>query len=184
MRRISPFATSIAMCALMAACEKFAPADPPSGSAPVAAAPDTVPAVASWVLTAEPSDVKSIIDVKAGASEGDRVVIRARIGGRRDPLTAGSPVFTVMDLSVPHCAENPDDTCATPWDYCCETPDTKKSNAATVQIVGTDGEPISGDAASGGLKPLDEVVLVGTVGPRPTTDVLTILATGVYRVGN
>lgn len=183
MCRISQFVAFIAAGTLLAACEK--PAPPPSdGSVPVATTPDVVPVRAAWVLMAEPSDVRSVVDVKSGAAEGDHVVIRGRIGGRRDPLTAGSPVFTVMDLSVPHCGENPEDKCGTPWDYCCETPDTKKANAATVQIVGTDGQPILGDAASGGLKPLDEVVLVGTVGPRPTPDVLTILATGVYRVGD
>lgn len=176
MRRNNRIATMIAACLLLSGCEKPPATEqassPSSGAAPV-----------SWVLTSEPTDVKSVVDVKASASEGDRVVMRARIGGRRDPMTAGSPVFSVMDVSLAHCGENPDDTCATPWDYCCETPDTKRAKGATVQIVGTDGQPVAGDASSGGLKPLDEVVLVGTVGPRPTPDVLTILASGVYRVG-
>jgi hypothetical protein len=184
MRYVRHLLAPIAVVALLASCERSTTPAQPSGSEPTAATPDVGPAGAAWVLAAEPADVKSVVEVKAAAAEGDRVVVRGRIGGRRDPLTAGSPVFTVMDLSVPHCGENPEDKCATPWDYCCETPDTKKANAATVQIVGTDGQPISGDAASGGLKPLDEVVLVGTVGPRPTPDVLTILASGVYRVGH
>lgn len=184
MRHVSSFLILAAACVSLSACEKTAPPSSTGASAPVATAPHNTPAGAAWLLAVEPPDAKSVVETKAAANEGDRVVVRARIGGRRDPLTAGSPVFTVMDLAVPHCGENPEDKCASPWDYCCETPDTKKANAATVQIVGSDGKPIPGDAASGGLRPLDEVVLVGTIGPRPTPDVLTVIATGVFRVGN
>ena len=95
-------------------------------------------------------------------------------------MTAGSPVFTVVDLEIPHCGQIPGDTCGTPWDYCCEPRDSLTANAATVQLVDSDGEPIAGGA--GPLRPLDEIVVIGSVGPRPDDQVLTIRATGVYRV--
>lgn len=144
---------------------------PAGGSAP-----------AHWLLTSEPTEAMSVVATKAAASEGDRVVVRGRIGGRREPLTTGSTVFTIMDLAVPHCGDNPDDNCPRPWDYCCETPETIRANAATVQVVDASGKAVAGDASAGGLQPLDEVVLVGTVGPRPSPDVLTIQATGIYRI--
>ena len=130
---------------------------------------------AAWVLTGEPAGAVGVAEVKASAQEGDTVVLRGRIGGRRDPMGEGSAVFTVMDLGLPHCGENPEDKCATPWDYCCEKPETIRANAATVQA------PAAADGA--GFRPLDEVVVVGTVGPRPNPDVLTVVASGVYRVG-
>ncbi|MFP3422727.1 hypothetical protein R0K19_25495, partial [Bacillus sp. SIMBA_161] len=77
------------------------------------------------------------------AEPGEPITLRARIGGRATPISDDSGVFTVMDLSVPHCGQLADDGCPTPWDYCCEDPDTIKANAATVQIVDT-----AGDAAS------------------------------------
>jgi hypothetical protein len=89
-----------------------------------------------------------------------------------------------MDLAIPSCADNPDDSCPVPWDYCCETPETITANAATVQIVDADGQPISGDPTAHGLAPLDEIMVVGTVGPRPNESVLTIRATGIYRTTN
>jgi len=131
----------------------------------------------SWLLASEPAGAVGVVEAKASAQEGDSVVIRGRIGGRAAPLTPGSPVFTVMDLGVAHCGENPEDGCQTPWDYCCETPDSIVSNGATVQVTGVEGGTLEG------LSPLDKVVVVGTVGPRPTPTVLTIVATGVHRVG-
>lgn len=130
----------------------------------------------SWLLASEPAGGVSVVEAKATASEGAEIVLRARIGGRAAPITPGSPVFTVMDLGAMHCAENPEDACATPWDYCCLTPEAITASAATVQVVGAE----EGDLA--GLAPLDEVVVVGTVGARPSPEVLTIIARGVHRV--
>ena len=141
---------------------------------------NTPPPAHAWLLSGEPAGALGVVDAKASAKEGDTVVVRARIGGRMEPITAQSPVFVVMDLGLPYCGETHEDACPTPWDYCCDTPETIKANAATVQIVSDGPQP---DPIAAGLSPLDEVILVGTVGPRPTEDVLTIRATGVYRVG-
>lgn len=138
---------------------------------------------APWLLESEPADAQSVSQVKATAKEGDHVVVRARIGGRAEPITEGSPVFTIMDLSIAHCGENPGDGCPTPWDYCCETPETIKTNAATVQVVDAEGQPVKTSLSAAGLQALDEVILVGSVGPRASEEVLTIAATGVYRSG-
>jgi len=143
----------------------------------------TVPATTTWVLTSAPVGAQSVTEAKASAKEGEQIVLRGRIGGRKTPLTEGSPVFTMMDLAIPHCGENPDDACRTPWDYCCETPDTITTNSATVQIMDAHGQPITESPAAEGLSALDEVIVVGTVAPRPSENVLTIRATGIYRVG-
>ncbi|MEM8756750.1 MAG: hypothetical protein AAGF47_03095 [Planctomycetota bacterium] len=97
-------------------------------------------------------------------------------------MSPGSPVFTVVDLAVPHCGEIPGDNCPAPWDYCCETPESMAANTATIQLVGSDGSPLDASPAEHGFEPLDEVVIVGVVGARPDERVLTIRATGVHRV--
>ena len=137
---------------------------------------------AAWMLDSPPEGAIGVVEAKAMTREGDTVAVRARIGGRKQPVTPGSPAFTVMDLAIPHCGESADDHCATPWDYCCETPEQIRANAATVQLVAADGGPALPDPAAGGLRAMDEVIIVGTVGARPNEDVLTIRATGVYRV--
>ena len=88
-----------------------------------------------------------------------------------------------MDLSIPHCGENPDDACRMPWDYCCETPETIAANSATIQIVDADGQSNSISPMAHGFAALDEVIVIGVVAPRPAPEVLTIRATGLFRVG-
>ena len=143
----------------------------------------TEPASPTWVLTSAPDGALSISEAKTSAKEGDHIILRGRIGGRNEPLTEGSPVFTMMDLAISHCGENPDDNCSTPWDYCCETPETITTNSATVQIVDALGQPITDSPTIQGLAALDEVIIVGIVAPRPNQDVLTVRANGIYRVG-
>lgn len=135
-----------------------------------------------WLLTAAPDGAVSVTEAKASASEGEPIVLLARVGGRKAPLNEGSAVFTVMDLAIPHCGDNPNDACRTPWDYCCETPETITANSATIQVLGADGQPISESPATQGVAPLDEVIVVGTVAPRPSEQVLTVRATGIYRM--
>lgn len=135
-----------------------------------------------WLLESEPPDAVSVTQAKASAQAGDDIVLRARIGGRMDPISDDSPVFTVMDLSVPHCGQIPGDTCPTPWDYCCEPRESVRAHAATVQVVDSAGNAPAISPAKAGLVPLDEVVIIGKVGPRPTSDVLTIKASAVYPV--
>jgi len=137
---------------------------------------------AAWLLASEPEGSVGVREAKASVSEGDRVVVRARVGGRARPISSESPVFLVMDLSLPYCGQVTAEGCPQPWDYCCETPEAKRAMGATVQVVDASGEPIDERLSEAGLEPLEEVVIVGTVGARPSPEVLTIRADGVYRV--
>lgn len=131
----------------------------------------------AWILASAPDGAVSVSEAKANAAEGDEIVIHGRIGGRHNPMDANSPVFTIVDLGLEYCGQHNDDGCPTPWDYCCETPETITTNSATVQIVSDGTIDLTSE-----LEPLDEVILRGTVGPRPDERVLTIRATGVYSV--
>lgn len=137
----------------------------------------------AWLLTQAPTDARTVGEIKPLAVEGDRVVMRGRIGGRKDPITPGVGVFMVVDPGVPSCDQIPGDNCPSPWDYCCEPRDSLTANSATIQLVDDAGKPIESDLSGAGLRPLDEVVIIGTVGPRPSAQILTIRATGLYRVG-
>ncbi|MCL4742017.1 MAG: hypothetical protein KJZ54_07420 [Phycisphaerales bacterium] len=168
--------TALTLVALIAG--SLAGCGEPAPTSTSTKAPGTPPA---WLLATEPAGALSVADAKADATEGETIVVRGRIGGRKAPISADSPVFVIVDLSLPHCGEDPDDKCPTPWDYCCEPKSDLAARSATVQIVDAEGNtaPPIGDA----LKPLDEVLVVGTVGARPNENVLTIRATGIYRVG-
>lgn len=145
------------------------------------AAPAPAAANTGWKLDTAPEGAQSVTEAKADAAEGEPIVMRGRIGGRAEPISDGSPVFTLVDLSLAYCGQETDDGCPLPWDYCCETPETIAAHSATVLVVDAQSRPLT-DLATSGLEPLNEVVVVGEVAARPTADVLTIRATGVYVV--
>ena len=151
----------------------------PEGSSSSAA---KVAANAPWVLQAEPGGAQGVAAAKQAAVEGDKITLRGKIGGRKDPLSKDSAVFVMMDSAIPSCADNPDDKCKTPWDYCCETPDLITANNASVMLVDHEGSARPIDLTEYGFLPLDEVVVVGTVRPRPTDAVLAIDATGIFKI--
>ncbi len=165
----------VVMCAGLAGCGE-------SGTAPATRGVSSASGSALWLVADEPEGARPVAAVKADAKEGDEVVVRGVIGGRVTPLSADSPVFIIMDTSVPSCADMEEDHCATPWDYCCETTASITANSATVQLVSADGSQLDTDPTAAGLKPLDEIIVVGTVGPRPSQEILTIRATRVHRV--
>ncbi len=172
------FSAALATATLLtlAACDNSAPTtdttDPSAGTGQP-----------TWVLAAAPADAISITDAKANAAEGDTIVLRGIIGGEVKPMSADSPVLRVVDSGLFNRCTAEADHCSTPWDYCCADPADLVANSATIQIVDADGNAISGGPSVGGLEPLDEIVVVGTVAPRPSSDVLIVKANGVHRIG-
>ena len=140
---------------------------------------DTLPA--SLMLAEAPTGVQSIADLKASSKEGDTVVIKAVVGGRKNVFVANRAVMTVIDASVTNPCISEDDHCSTPWDYCCTPPNELLPQLATVQILGDDGRPLAVDLSGmDSFKPLNTLVIQGTVGPRDDAAVLVIQASGVY----
>ena len=76
--------------------------------------------------------------------------------------------------------DNPDDKCTTPWNYCCETPETIAKHSAMIQVVDAAGNPLGvGLKGANGLKELSDVVVQGTV-KEAKDKILIINATGFY----
>lgn len=102
---------------------------------------------------------------KTGALKvGDKVVLRGRVGGSKEPFVAGRAVFTLVGRGIKACNENPDDHCSKPWDYCCETKDDILANSVTVQVVDAKSQVMRTEMKGRqGMKELTEVVVVGKV---------------------
>lgn len=140
--------------------------------------PDTGNEVHAWKLSEAPADAVDVAAAKATAGAGDLVTVRGRIGGRAQPISADSGVFVIIDPSLPACSDIPGDACPVPWDYCCEPAEAIMANAATIQLRDADGDSVALPANA--LSPLDRVVVVGRVGPRPDPATFVVLATGIY----
>lgn len=157
-------------------CEKKEAAPPAAASA--AKPSEALPS--GLMLTAAPSDAKPVEEVKASAKVGDTVAVRGRIGGSHEPFVAGRAVFTLVGPGLKSCSENPDDKCATPWDYCCEPAKDIAAHSATIQVVNAAGAPVKADIkGQNGIKELSDLIIVGKVA-QADAGTLVVNATGVY----
>lgn len=132
-------------------------------------------------LEKEPEAIMTVLEAKQTAKEGDRIAVRGRIGGTRDPFVKGRAVMTIVDMSLPTCAEKADDDCITPWDYCCEQRSDIVAHAVTVQVPAEGGGPMRADLKGvGGLEPMTEVIIVGRVGQTGSPTAFLVQAEGIY----
>jgi hypothetical protein len=153
---LKTLALTLVAAALMTACGKSGDTTTETTTSE-AALPSTL-----FVATA-PADAVPLAQAKAAAAPGERIVFEAKVGGRKEAFVAQRAVFFVVDGALKSCTDLHPGTCATPWDYCCEPPDSLTANMATVQIVGDDGRPLA-VSLDDNLEPLSTVVIAGTVG--------------------
>jgi len=134
---------------------------------------------AAFRLADEPDGAQGVIKVKEVAADGEAIVVEGRIGGDVDPWVKGHAAFLVVDKSLKPCNEKDDDSCETPWDYCCDV-DLLPAAKAMVKIVDENGKTVATDARELlGLKELQTVVIRGKA-KRDEAGNLTILASGIF----
>ena len=132
-------------------------------------------------LSSPPADAKGVGEIKSKAKPGQKVVIRGRIGGSKDPFVKGQALMTIVDPKLVSCADNMPDKCDTPWDYCCEPKDSLAANMATIQYSDVKGNPLkSGFRGKHGIAALKTVVISGKVHKDSTKDNLIVVAEGLF----
>ena len=139
---------------------------------------------ATLIASTQPSgDVQDVAAAKKAVSDGDKVLVRGKVGGGTDPLADNRAMLTLLDTSVKTCDELPGDACKTPWDACCEPAETIAAGSATVQVNGADGKPLKATLeGAGGIKPLTKLIVAGTARKPAGGDALVIEASEIYVV--
>lgn len=159
---------SVFLGVALTACGGEPHAQPAPATAPT-------PTIAGMLLASEPAGALGIAASKQ-KGPADRVVVTGRVAN----LVPGAAVMTLMDLAIPYCGEtNKEDHCKTPWDYCCESPDTRTANALLVEVRGADGQPVA-TPSLGDIRLLDHVTAVGRL-VHDDHGNSVLLATGWYR---
>src|SRR5690606_22671624 len=134
------------------------------------------------VLATEPKgEAAAIHTARTSAKPGDEITISGKIMGSDSPFVSGRAAFILGDpeLLTP-CNEMPGDTCETPWDTCCDSPEKKKQGIATVQSAGADGRVLKENLeGTGGLAKLASVTVTGKVAEGSTADALVVNATAI-----
>ena len=173
-------ATLVIGVALIGCDAEKTPATPPPPQ-PTAAEASALPP--TLLLDKAPEGVVELAALKKSAKPGDEIVVRGRVAGSKDPLAPNRAILTLLDAAIATCEKNPSDSCATPWDACCEPRDVLQANTATIQVVDGTGSPLKqGLRGQHGIEPLKELVVVGKVrGQEANT--LVIDATGIFVKG-
>jgi hypothetical protein len=152
--------------------------DQPS-TGPAAGGGAAAPEGKHYLLAAEPAGALEVRAARADAADQATVVVVGRIGGSVDPWVAEAAAFTIVDRALTPCSERPDDTCPTPWDYCCDRNELPAATV-TVQVVDQGGQLVAVDARKLlGVEPLQTVVVRGRA-QRDTAGNLTVLADGLF----
>lgn len=156
MRRLASQSLALTVLLILSACG----GNPGPASAP--AAPQA--SLPSELFVSEaPQGALNVIDAKKAFQPGETILIRGRIGGSQ-PFVKGRASMTLYDVALPPCNANPTDTCPTPWDYCCETKESRIAHAASVQVLGPDGKALAtGLEGAHDLAPLDILIVKGVV---------------------
>ncbi|MFM7260363.1 MAG: hypothetical protein ACKO3W_07135 [bacterium] len=161
--------------ALIALIFSLFPQTPPKPPTDAPRIPDSV------FVDTEPADAKCVSVVKRDAKKGDTVVIAAKIGGRAEPFVKNRAIVIVADRCMKSCDQIPGDTCAKPWDYCCEPPESLKANTMTLQFTGDDGKVLkTGAQGVHGLEPLALVVIEGVVTEKDDKGTFVVRAKRVF----
>jgi hypothetical protein len=169
-------ASMLALGLLVTGCKESDDTATVTPAAPTEALPATL------IATTQPSgDAQDVAALKKSAKDGDRVVVRGRVGGTPKPLADNRAIMTVADLGLPTCEKTAMATCPTPWDSCCEPKEALTASTATVQVVGADGKPLKATLdGAGGIKPLKQVVVAGVVKNPPGGEAMVIEASQIY----
>lgn len=132
------------------------------------------PEIARLALPAKPSGAVSVVGTKQAGPAASCAVT-----GRIANVVRGFAVFTLMDTSLPYCGEkNKEDSCKTPWDYCCESSSKRSAHSLLVEVRDDQGKPVAGSL--GDLRLLDVVTVTGRlVRDEHGSDVL--IASGWHR---
>ena len=111
------------------------------------------------------ADERPIHQLREGLEPGAAVAFEGKVMGRTQVFIPGRAAFIVGDpTTITTCDLIPCDDCETPWDACCDDPDTISAGIITVQLVDEEGKVLAHDIREvNGLTELSMVRIEGVV---------------------
>jgi hypothetical protein len=147
MMSIRNLSLSLSLFSILAACSE-------QTSNPKAEAPTD--AASQLLLTTDPGAAVSVVKAKADGAK-DKITVEGRIYD----ITTGFAVMKLMDLELDYCGEvNKEDTCPTPWDYCCDAKEERLAHSLLVEARGADGKVLATPSIPG-MRLCDKVKVTG-----------------------
>jgi hypothetical protein len=136
----------------------------------------------SLLASKAPADALSVSKARENTKPGEAIVLRGKIGGRKIALLPKFAMAVLADeKAITSCNDMPGDSCKTPWDYCCESPEKLNSSTATIQVRDEKGKIVRSPLRGlGELKELSTVIVSGTVDAASTKDNLIVNAISIF----
>ena len=131
-------------------------------------------ALESFFAQSPEAQSTAVLEGRKSAQAGADFVLKGRV----KDFVSGRAAFTLIDSSLRACSDEGDpmqDSCETPWDYCCIPGEEVAAACATVEFrdaAGVIKQPIEGFH---GLNHLDTVIVRGTVETDPSGN-MTLVA--------
>lgn len=140
------------------------------------------PRVEAVFVATEPAGAISVIEARKNPAPGTEITVIGRVAGAMEPFSKDFATLVLADDTVMTCDREPGDACPTPWDACCVDPKALAASRLSVQVNGTDGQPIDSTLKGvKGLKELDQIVIRGKIAPGSNAENLIVEATGIFR---
>lgn len=98
------------------------------------------PDSARYVLTAEPAGARHVVELRKDAKDGEEVVVVGRIGGSKQPLVKDRAAFTIVDLSLKPCDNDPN--C---YDFVCLGKEKVAAASAYVKVLDAQDQTLNID---------------------------------------
>ncbi|QQL45595.1 hypothetical protein [Sulfuriroseicoccus oceanibius] len=138
--------------------------------------------VESIIASTAPADAIAIAKAQDSVQPGDEVTVSGKVMGRKDPFVDGRAMLVLGDPNeITSCDMIEGDGCPTPWDVCCDDPETIKQSVATIQVVDAEGKLLKqGIKGVGGIKELSQLTVTGVVAEGSNGDNLIINASSIY----
>lgn len=156
--------------------DKSTPVVENNATAPPTLANNTSP-LDKLLVTTEPTPASSVVETKEKVKDGEEVIVHGRV----KDFVKGYAVLVIADTSMKACVDNTEDTCSTPWDYCCNPKEKIEKSVATVQLTEDGAIPIKTELEGfKGLQRLSSYVTVKGKAKRDEAGNLTIIASNIF----
>jgi hypothetical protein len=115
------------------------------------------------VATSKVADPGPGIPVKQAKEKGpgEEVIVEGRVSN----IVKGVAAFNLIDASLDYCGQKDrEDSCKTPWDYCCIANDERAAATVSVEKRGPDGKVLAAGAGDlPAIRLLDLVAVKGKI---------------------
>lgn len=129
------------------------------------------------VVSTEPTPASSVVETKEKVKDGEEVIVHGRV----KDFVKGYAVLVIADTSMKACVDNTEETCPTPWDYCCNPKEKIEKSVATIQLTTDGATPIKTELEGfRGLQRLSSYVTVKGKAKRDEAGNLTIIASNLF----